>query len=166
MIKYKIYQNGIFIKEVTGTSATITDLTPNTKYVFEVSETDGTDESAKSQSVEVVTGSIPVDSITLNATSKTLKKGETFQLVATVLPATASDKTVTYTYSDGTVANVTAEGLVTAIAAGTCTVTAKTANGKSATCEITVTPATVVPTNLTATEITTTSCKLTWQKGE
>ncbi|MBP3624605.1 MAG: Ig-like domain-containing protein, partial [Peptococcaceae bacterium] len=57
-------------------------------------------------------------------------------LTATVLPENATNKTVTWTSSDETVATV-ADGVVTALKAGNVTITA-TADGKSATCEVTV----------------------------
>jgi len=71
--------------------------------------------------------------------------GETLTLTATVAPDNATDKTVTWTSSDPTVATV-ANGVVTAVAAGTATITATATNGtddttddKTATCTITVT---------------------------
>ena len=61
-------------------------------------------------------------------------------LSATVVPSDASDKSVQYSSSNTAIATVTpVQGKVTAIAAGTATVTAKTVNGKTATCEVTVT---------------------------
>ena len=59
-------------------------------------------------------------------------------LSATVVPSDASDKSVQYSSSNTAIATVTpVQGKVTAIAAGTATVTAKTVNGKTATCEVT-----------------------------
>ena len=85
---------------------------------------------------------VPVESVTLNYTSLTLKEGESTQLAATVLPANADDKTVRWTTSDSQVATVSAQGLVTAIKAGTAVITA-TAGDKSATCTLTVEPSDV-----------------------
>ena len=79
---------------------------------------------------------VNVESITLDVTALELKEGETKQLTATVLPANADDKTVTWTSSNESVASVS-NGLVTAIARGTATITAK-AGGKSASCELKV----------------------------
>lgn len=59
---------------------------------------------------------------------------------ATVEPSDAEDKTVTFSSSDTTVATVTPKlGKITAVAAGTATITVITANGLTATCEVTVT---------------------------
>ena len=76
--------------------------------------------------------------ITLNKTSYTLTKGGTYTLSATVAPSNATNKTVTWTTSDKSVATVSSTGKVTAVKAGTATITAKTSNGKTATCKITV----------------------------
>ena len=77
-------------------------------------------------------------SITLNSSALTLKAGNTSSLTATVLPSNATNKTVTWTSSDTSVATVK-NGTVTAISAGTATITAKTSNGYKAVCTITVT---------------------------
>ena len=164
-ISYKIYRNGTFLKEVSELTATITGLTPNTKYTFEVSETDGEDESAKCSAVEFTTGSIAVSSITLNASTKSITKGSTFQLSVTFDPTNATDKTITWTSSAATIASVASGGLITGLKSGSATITAKTTNGKTATCAVTVTPIVKTPTNLVASDVTATSAKLTWVKG-
>lgn len=66
--------------------------------------------------------------------------GATETLSATVSPETATDRSVKFTSSDETIATVTPiQGKVTGVKAGTATITATTMNGKTATCEITVT---------------------------
>lgn len=78
--------------------------------------------------------------MTLNKTTATLAVGATETLSATVAPDNATDKSVQFTSSDVTVATVTPiQGKVTAVAAGTATITATTANGKTAVCEVAVT---------------------------
>lgn len=74
---------------------------------------------------------IPVESITLNYESASMLVGETLQLVATVLPENATDKTVTWKTSDGGAASVDENGLVTALEQGDATITA-VPNGNSA----------------------------------
>ena len=81
---------------------------------------------------------IPVTAVTLSEATKELEIGGTFTLtlVATVTPDDATDKTVTWASDNATVAEVV-DGVVTAKAAGTATITAK-AGDKSATCVVTV----------------------------
>lgn len=87
--------------------------------------------------VTVTPRTISVESITLNKTQLSLVKGATETLTATVLPTTATDKAVTWKSSDTAVATVK-DGIVTAVAAGNATITAK-AGEKTATCAVTVT---------------------------
>lgn len=78
--------------------------------------------------------------VSISPDSKTLNKGETVQLTATVLPTDATDKTVTWSSSNNDIASVDNKGEVTAVGPGTATITA-TANdgsGKAASCRITV----------------------------
>ncbi len=75
-------------------------------------------------------------------------------LEALVFPENASDKTVSYSSSDKTVAKVNESGVVTAVSRGTATITAKTTDGGyTDTCDITVeqrvTGVSVSPTNST-----------------
>lgn len=81
---------------------------------------------------------IEVSDITLSNTELNLTEGETATLTATIQPADATDKTVTWTSSDAAVATVSASGVVTAVKSGTATITATSANGKTATCSVTV----------------------------
>ena len=85
---------------------------------------------------------VEVATVTLSQTEATLEiAGEDFQsvqLVATVAPYDADDMTITWTSSDEAVATVDANGVVTAVAPGTATITATAANGVSATCVVTV----------------------------
>lgn len=82
-------------------------------------------------------------SITLSATSQTIYVKNGYSLTATVLPENATDKTVTWTSSNRAVATVE-DGYVYGIAPGTATITARTVNGKTATCTITVVKETVI----------------------
>lgn len=82
-------------------------------------------------------GRIEVTSVELDQTSLKLKPEETATLVATVKPDNATDKTVTWTSSDTSIATVDETGKVTAIKVGTATITAK-AGEKSAECKVTI----------------------------
>ena len=75
--------------------------------------------------------------ITLDKTSLNLNANQTAQLTATVTPANATNKTVVWTSSDNSVATVS-NGVVTAVSAGTATITATTSNGLTATAKVTV----------------------------
>ncbi len=77
--------------------------------------------------------------VTLNNTELTLKPNAKQKLTATVTPADADVKAVTWSSSNSSVASVAADGTVTALKYGTATITAKTANGLTATCKVTVT---------------------------
>ena len=79
---------------------------------------------------------IPVQSVSLSSSTMTLNEGESKTLTATVLPANATNKTVTWGASPVGFVTV-ANGVVTGSKAGSCTVTA-TAGGKSAQCVVTV----------------------------
>ena len=63
---------------------------------------------------------------------------QTAQLIATVLPANASNTSVTWASSNTAVATVDENGLVTTLSAGTTTITATTANNLSDSIEVTV----------------------------
>ena len=86
---------------------------------------------------------VPVTSVSVSGDGVSggklsLKSGASVQLTATVKPDNATDRKVTWTSSDSSVANVMGTGVVTAGSkAGKATVTA-TAGGKSASVEVTV----------------------------
>ena len=87
-------------------------------------------------------GDTGVTSVTLNKTTLSLEVGKTGKLSATVLPASATDKSINWTSSKADVASVSTNGTVTAKKAGTAIITATSANGKSASCTVTVTGST------------------------
>ena len=78
-----------------------------------------------------------VKSIKLNKTSANIVIGDTLQLVKTITPSNATTK-LTWSTNNNKVATVDGNGKVKAIAKGTATITVKTANGKKATCKVTV----------------------------
>ena len=81
----------------------------------------------------------PVASVSLNKTALALETGDSETLIASILPTTATNKEVTWTSSNTSVATVSG-GTVTAVGAGSATITVKTKSGaKTATCEVTVT---------------------------
>ena len=89
------------------------------------------------------TPDVPVSSVAISGSgvsngALSLEKGKSAQLSATVNPSNATNKTVTWSSSDASVASVTGTGYVSAVKAGTATITA-TAGGKSASVRVTVT---------------------------
>lgn len=81
---------------------------------------------------------VAVDGVSLNASEKTLMVGDTYELVATVSPADAENKAVSWS-SDAEATATVSDGLVTARSVGTATITVSTVDGsKTATCVITV----------------------------
>ncbi len=89
---------------------------------------------------------VKVTGVTLNKTSLTLAVGASETLTATVAPADAADKAVTWTSSAPAVAAVDASGKVTAVAAGSAAIVVTTKDGnKTATASVTVTDTTTTP---------------------
>ena len=81
----------------------------------------------------------PVESLSLSETSLTMTVGDSKTLTATVEPDTATNKDVTWSSSADSVATVV-DGTVTAVAAGSATITATSVDDPAitATCEVTV----------------------------
>jgi len=87
---------------------------------------------------------VNVDSVALDKTTVTLNAGEKITLTATVKPDNASNKNVTWSSSDVSVATVK-DGVISALKKGQTTITVTTVDGdKTATCSVTVTDAAVV----------------------
>ena len=86
---------------------------------------------------------VPATGVTLDKTELSLTEGESATLTATVEPENATDKTIVWTSSDNAVATVE-NGVVTAVKAGTATITAACGSAK-AECTVTVTAAPASP---------------------
>lgn len=144
---------------VATVSATglVTALTPGTTTITAAA----IDGSGVKATCEVTVNGIPVESITLNRTTATLKATETLQLSAVVTPANAFDKSLTWTSSNESVATVSADGLVTAIAIGDATITATSVSDPAVSAECAVS---VVPTPVTSIALNLESVSL--KKGE
>ncbi|MDQ6528401.1 Ig-like domain-containing protein [Flavobacterium sp. LHD-85] len=85
---------------------------------------------------------VAVTSVSLSPTTASLNVGGTQQLTPTILPANATNKSVTYSSNNTAVATVNASGLITAVANGTATITVTTVDGsKTSTCLVSVTTA-------------------------
>lgn len=78
-----------------------------------------------------ITVVVPVTSITIDG-KKTINVNETTTLTTKIYPSNATNKTVTWTSKDNSIAKVDTKGNVTGVKAGTTTITAKTNNNKTA----------------------------------
>lgn len=87
--------------------------------------------------VTVLSNIVAVTGISLNKSTLALVAGGSETLTATVTPDDATDKTVTWSVQDASVATVDENGVVTAVGAGSTTVTAQ-AGDQAATCVVTV----------------------------
>ena len=83
---------------------------------------------------------IPVESITLNKTKATIKKGKTLKLwVKTIKPSNAADMSVKWKTSNKKVATVDQNGKVKAVGKGTCTITCMAKDGSKVTAKVKIT---------------------------
>lgn len=90
-----------------------------------------------------------VSSITVSPATATIEKGATQQLTATVEPSTAANKEVEWSSSNTAVATVDANGLVTGVAEGEATITARAKDGSGVTGTATVEVVRPTPTSVT-----------------
>jgi len=89
------------------------------------------------KSVTVNVSKIEVTNIKLNKTSTTLQVGKDEQLISTIEPSNATNKNITWSSSNQSVAIVDSTGKIHGLNKGTAIITAYL-DGKSATCEVTV----------------------------
>lgn len=122
------------VDEVTSSEAEVADSavdseTPDDAVASEPEDTTDTDSSfgvvPDGLSAETkVTVTTKVEQITLNKTEGILTVGNSVTVTATVTPDNATNATVNWTSSDEAVATVDSNGKVTAVAAGSATITA------------------------------------------
>ncbi len=101
-----------------------------------------------------VTTTVAVTGVSLETTSVGLLTGKTLQLTATMSPGAATNKTVTWSSSNSSVASVSTSGLVTGVAVGSATITVTTADGGyTASCLVSVTVGPVSVTSVSLSPI-------------
>ena len=105
--------------------------------VITVSATDGSGVS-KTVQVTVDAPDVPVSSITLDADSMLIGKGRSSQIGVSVAPEDATNKTLTYSSSDASVATVNANGIVSGVSVGTAVITVAAADGSNQQAALTV----------------------------
>ena len=96
--------------------------------------------------VTVTQSAVSPTSVSVTPTSLSLEVNQTANLTATVYPSNATTS-LTWSSSNTNVAKVS-NGKVTAVGAGSCVITVKTSNGKSATCNVAVAEPVVNPTSV------------------
>lgn len=107
----------------------------------------GCKQTVNTETVNTGTTAVAVTGIALDKSVLPLKVGESKKLVATVMPANATNKQVTWASNNPAVAAVSQDGTVIAKKEGTAQITVKTVNGgKIARCTITVTAKDPTPT--------------------
>jgi uncharacterized protein YjdB len=121
-----------------GFTSLVTGLTVGTPYYVRAYATNNVG-TGYGNEISYTTTQIRVTGITLNSSAITLLPGETSQLTETITPSDAYDKTVTWSSSMTSVATISSSGLVTAVANGITTITARTNDGGlTAVCEVRV----------------------------
>lgn len=133
-VSYKSSDNAVATVSSNGTVTGIAE--------GEVTITVTTQDGNKSDTatVTVKKAVVNVTGVTLDKTTLSLQEGATGNLVATVAPSTATDKTVTFASSDVAIATVDNTGKVTAVKPGDADITVTTKDGsKTAKCTLTVT---------------------------
>lgn len=131
-----------FNGKITARGAGTTTITATTNYFT-------------TATCQVTVNPMLATSINLNQSAMNLTVGSSQKLTATVLPAGASDKSVTWTSSDESIATVDANGNVTGITTGLATITATTNDGSNlgASCAVTVSGITANAIRLDKTEL-------------
>lgn len=132
--KFRPYQGTLTFYNATGSPVkTLNILEVESTYLLSVNYVTGA-YTYYTNSVSLVTN------ITISEASLSINSGTTAQLSATITPSDAYNSKVIWTSSNENVATVDANGLVTAIAGGSCTIKATSADGSGivASCQVTV----------------------------
>ena len=117
-----VSQDGRILAQKEGTS------------VITVSTSNG---KTASCTVTATRPNVAVTSINVTPSSYTIDVGEKYKLTATISPSNATDKSVIWSSDNSSVVSVDNSGNICGMAAGTAIITAKSSNGKTATCTIT-----------------------------
>ena len=126
--------NGLTLEN--GTISGIPTAAGTSTFTVKAENTAGSD--SKELTLTINPAPVLVTSVALNKSELSLYTGQSEILTATVQPEDATNKTVTWSTSNASVATVE-NGVVTAVAAGTATITVTTEDGnKTATCAVTV----------------------------
>ena len=117
-----VFQDGRILAQKEGTSV-ITVRTSNGKTA--------------SCTVTATKPNVAVTSIKVTPSLYTINVGDKYKLTATISPSNATDKSIIWSSDNTNVVCVDNNGNITGVSSGSAIVTAKTSNGKTATCSIT-----------------------------
>ncbi len=132
-IKWKATDSSVAKIQVSGSKYKFTALKFGTTTYTAVTS------NGKSASITVKVVEQKATGITLSKKAVTLNgKGKTATLSASVKPDNTTNKSIKWESSDKNIATVSSAGKVTAVNDGTVNITAKTSNGKTALCKVTV----------------------------
>ena len=124
---------GVATVSGTGTTGTITPVAAGATTITAAA-------GGKTATCAVTIRVIPVTAITLPATMEIRLKGGAAPITATLLPSNATDRNVTWSTGNSSIVTVSGTGttaMITPVAEGTATITAR-AGGFIATCSVTV----------------------------
>ena len=119
-----------------NSNGVITGVNPGTATITVTTAQGG---HTSTSTVTVTPRHVPVNTVTFQANAASLRTGENFTFNATIAPADATERTLTWTSNNTAVATVDSQGRVTAVGAGTATITATATNNRTATATVTVT---------------------------
>lgn len=156
-LQYKVEEtdkfNIVTLSKKVGTEAlskTLSSIVPKLSYIVRLGCTTDNGKTYYSnyyrlhdntlELLEKYEDEIPISSITLNPESLSLSIGERGQLNAIIAPENATNKKLFWYSNDDNIASVNNDGIVTAVGAGSTTITVSTVDGPNITafCEITV----------------------------
>lgn len=139
---YEISDTISGIREINITNDDLVDINTIGEYEVDIQATDNAGNiSTKTVTVAVVSkkdpnltenqkGKISVTGITLDRTKVSLVKGTSLKITPTIKPSNATNKKVRWSSVNTSVAKVSSNGEITAIGAGSTTVTATTVDGE------------------------------------
>lgn len=126
-------------KGKTGnTSIKISGKKSGTAYITVKTLATNKKNKAETKKIKVTVKAVSVTGVKASISSSTIVAGKTAQIKASVLPANATDKKLTYTSSNKKVATVNSKGLVKGVSAGKANITVKSSNGKKKVIAVTV----------------------------
>lgn len=128
-----------------GTAFNVSSVNGSWGYTSSIKTTSGyksgwicLDYCAKQSSPSSSSSTVAPTGVGLSYSSFTITMGDSKTITATVYPSNATNKTVTWSSSDSSVATVNG-GKITAKKVGSATITVKTTNGRTSTCTVKVT---------------------------